>query len=113
MEAQPRFALGATDLQPDVIVRENGAVRAVLDAKWKTAEPEAGDLHQILAYATLTGTDRVALVYPSTKYAREHLTTPDGRIRVSVYRIRVVGSARRLARSVGLLVRSLTRPKDS
>jgi 5-methylcytosine-specific restriction enzyme subunit McrC len=107
VEAQPRFSLGTADLQPDVLVRHNGAPRAVLDAKWKTASAEASDLHQILAYATLTGADRVGLVYPGAKYGRAHFTTPDGRVRVSIFRVRVVGSATKLARSVRRLADSL------
>jgi 5-methylcytosine-specific restriction enzyme subunit McrC len=107
VDAQPRFALGETDLQPDVLVRKNGAPVAVLDAKWKTATPEAADLHQILAYATLTGAEHVGLVYPGLKYGRGHFTTPDGRVRVSIFRVRVVGSATELERSVRRLFRAL------
>ena len=107
VDEQPRYTLGETDLQPDIVVRYNGSPRAVLDAKWKTATPEAGDLHQILAYATLTGADHVGLVYPGVKYGRAHCTTPDGRVRVSIFRLRVVGSADDLERSVGRLARAL------
>lgn len=107
LEAQPRFSLGETDLQPDILVRGHGVPRAVLDAKWKTATPEAADLHQILAYATLTGAEHVGLVYPGLKYGRSHVRTPDGRVRVSIVRVRVIGSAVELARSVRRLARSL------
>ncbi|MBN9117810.1 MAG: hypothetical protein J0I06_01350 [Planctomycetes bacterium] len=107
VDEQPRFSLGETDLQPDIVVRVNGAPRVVLDAKWKTANPEASDLHQILAYATLTGSEHVGLVYPGLKYGRGHLTTPDGRVRVSIFRLRVIGSEAKLARSVWRLARSL------
>lgn len=106
-DVQPRFSLGETDLVPDIIVRHDGAVRAVLDAKWKAVEPEAADLHQVLAYATLTGSDHVGLVYPGLTDARGQLTTPDGRVRVSVFRLRVVGSAGKLARSLSWLAGSL------
>jgi 5-methylcytosine-specific restriction enzyme subunit McrC len=113
VEAHPSFSLGGIDLQPDVLVSENGTPRAVLDAKWKTADPEPADLHQILAYATLTGTDRVGLVYPGTKYGRAHLETPDGRVRVSIYRACVIGSARCVSRSMARIARSLTRRRDN
>ena len=107
VDAQPRFTLGTTELQPDIMVRVNGAPRAVLDAKWKTANAEAGDLHQVLAYSTLTGAEHVGLVYPAVKDGRGQFTTPDGRVRVSVFQLRVVGSATQLARSVRRLANSL------
>lgn len=107
VEAHPTFSLGETDLQPDLLIRKDGTTRAVLDAKWKAADPEAADLHQVLAYATLTGADHVGLVYPGVKDARGQLTTPDGRVRVSVMRLRVIGSAGKLARSVSWLAGTL------
>jgi 5-methylcytosine-specific restriction enzyme subunit McrC len=107
VEEQPRFTLGETDFQPDILVRQNGQPRAVLDAKWKTATPEAADLHQVLAYSTVTGAAHVGLVYPGLKYGRGHCTTPDGRVRVSLFRVRVVGSADELERSVERLARAL------
>ena len=64
VEAQPAFAIGPAELRPDVLLRKDGAPWAVLDAKWKTAALDSADLHQILAYATLTDAARVALVYP-------------------------------------------------
>lgn len=107
VESQPKFALGSTDLRPDVLVRYEGAPRVVLDAKWKTPHPEAADLHQILAYATLTGAPRVGLVYPGVKDGRAHFTTTDGRVTVAVHRVRVVGSATKLARSLRRLADSI------
>ncbi len=107
VEAQPRINLDSYELQPDIVIRENGAPRAVLDAKWKTATPEAPDLHQILSYAALTGSPHVGLVYPGSEYGRAEFPTPDGRVRVSIFRMRVVGSARKLERSLHRLARSL------
>jgi 5-methylcytosine-specific restriction enzyme subunit McrC len=107
VEAQPAFALGRVELRPDILVRKDGVPRAVLDAKWKTATLDPTDLHQILAYATLTGASRVALVYPGRYDERAHFSTPDGRVRVSVYRLRVVGTTDELAESVTKLVRSV------
>lgn len=107
VEGQPTFALGRLQLQPDIVVRANGVPRAVLDAKWKTATLDPADLHQVLAYAALTGAERAALVYPGKFDERAHFATPDGRIRVSVYRLRVTGPAEELARSVAKLARSV------
>ncbi len=107
VEAHPAFPLGPTELRPDVLIRKEGRPHAVLDAKWKAADPEAADLHQVLAYATLTGVDHVGLVYPGLTDARGQLTTPDGRVRVSVLRLRVVGSAGKLTRSLAWLANML------
>ncbi|QJW93518.1 5-methylcytosine restriction system specificity protein McrC [Frigoriglobus tundricola] len=107
VEAQPTFALGRVQFQPDILIRTNGVPRTVLDAKWKTATLDPTDLHQVLAYAALTGAERVALVYPGKFDERTHFTTPDGRVRVSVYRLRVTGPAEELARSVAKLARSV------
>ena len=109
VEAQPGFTLGPTTLQPDIVLRKHGAARAVLDAKWKTATLDASDLHQVLAYATITGARRVGLVYPGRTDARTHFTTPDGRVRVSRYRVRVVGEAADLASSIAKLARDTRR----
>ena len=107
VEAHPTFAVGPTELKPDVLIRKDGEPWAVLDAKWKTATLDPADLHQILAYATLTGAARVALVYPGREDERAYFSASDGRVRVSVYRIRVVGTAEELAQSVEKLARSV------
>ena len=107
IDAQPAFAVGPTELRPDILVRKDGAPWAVLDAKWKTATLDPNDLHQILAYATLTGAARVGLVYPGSSDNRTHFSTPDGRIRVSVYRLRVAGTEEQLSRSAKRLIRSV------
>lgn len=107
VEAQPAFGLGPVELRPDVLVRRKGAPFAVLDAKWKAARPEPADLHQVLAYSALCGTDRVALVYPGSRTSRRVLNAPNGPARVTLYKLRVTGTtheletgARRLARAV-------------
>jgi 5-methylcytosine-specific restriction enzyme subunit McrC len=112
VEAQPRFTLGFTRgeavvLQPDLVVRRRGVVRAVLDAKWKRPGPDPADLHQILAYAAVTGAARVALVYPGRRFTRRELTADGGRVRVSLLTVPVVGpvekcrsTGERLARTI-------------
>ncbi len=109
VNAQPRFALGPTTLQPDIVLSKRGAPFAVLDAKWKTTVLDASDLHQVLAYATLTGAQRVGLVYPGRTDARADFRTPNGRVRVTRYRVRVVGTAAELAESVVKLARAVRR----
>lgn len=94
VEAQPRFALGTVRsepvvLHPDLVIRRAGVVRAVLDAKWKRPGPAPADLHQVLAYAALTGAPHVGLVYPGRRTARHELAA--GGVRVSLFRVQVVG----------------------
>ncbi len=109
-EPHPTFPVGGTDLQPDILMRYHGTPAVVLDAKWKRpGAVEAADLHQILAYAAATGAPRVGLVYPGRADGCSHSHTPDGRVRVSRHRLRVVGHADELAASVAKLVRSLRR----
>ena len=106
--AQPKYPVGQSELRPDVLLRKDDQPHAVLDAKWKTAKPapDADDLHQVLAYASLTGAPRVALVYPGKADDRAHFDTPGKRVRVSLYRLRVVGTADQLGRSLTRLSRS-------
>jgi 5-methylcytosine-specific restriction enzyme subunit McrC len=112
VEVQPRFPLAdggePVVLQPDVVVRRRGAVRAVLDAKWKrlAGGPDPDDLHQILAYAAVTGAEHVALVYPGTRSGRCSLAVPGGRVRVTLFRLRVVGPLTDCEASVRRLVRA-------
>jgi len=107
VEAHPPFSIGPTELQPDILIRHHAAPWAVLDAKWKRAKHEAADLHQVLAYASLTGAKKVGLVYPSRRDEHIHYATPGGSVQVSLYRLRVVGSREELANSVAGLVRSV------
>jgi len=117
VEAQPRFELSASAgepvvLQPDIIVRRGPAARAVLDVKWKRAAPgpDPADLHQVLAYSVLTGARHVALMYPGRRSGRRELTVPGSRVRVSLVRLRVVGSADECRSSAARLARVIRRP---
>lgn len=107
VEAHPPFMIGPTELQPDILIRYRGAPWAVLDAKWKRSKHEAADLHQVLAYASITGAKQVALVYPSRRDERIRYTTPGGLVQVSLYRLRVVGTREELAQSVAALARTV------
>lgn len=109
VESHPAFALGPVVLRPDVLARKRGVPRVVLDAKWKTTALDPADLHQVLAYATLTGAPRVGLVYPGRTDARATFTTPDGRVHVTRHRLRVVGADRDLAESIARLARHVCR----
>lgn len=116
-DAQVGFTLGAASgepvtLRPDLLVRRRGVVRWVLDAKWKRPGPDPADLHQILAYAAVTGSPRVALVYPGRRTARLELVIDGGRVRVALIRLRVVGTSaecRESAMKVARLIRRTVR----
>lgn len=56
-------------IRPDITLRRNGKISAILDAKWKVLthdRPSSGDLQQLYTYAHFHGAERVALLYPST-----------------------------------------------
>jgi 5-methylcytosine-specific restriction enzyme subunit McrC len=97
VEAQPESVIGAIRgepivLRPDIVIRRRGKVRAVLDAKWKLVGPDAADLHQILAYATIFGANRVGLVYPGQRFGRREFRVAGGRIAVSLVRVPLFGA---------------------
>lgn len=59
-------------LRPDLLVREQGRVTAIVDVKWKRVEvsssgfliPASSDVYQMHAYGTRFGCHELALVYP-------------------------------------------------
>jgi 5-methylcytosine-specific restriction enzyme subunit McrC len=115
VEAQPRFPVGGSLLQPDILLLRRGKPRAVLDAKWKApgTAPDAADLHQVLAYAAITGARHVGLVYPGRRFARRTFPVFGSDIRVSLLRVQVVGTVEECERSVGRLGRFVARKHQS
>jgi 5-methylcytosine-specific restriction enzyme subunit McrC len=118
VDAQPRFELRATSgepavLQPDVVVRRNGAARAVLDVKWKRAAalPDPADLHQVLAYSLAAGVPHAVLVYPGVRSGRRELVLGGGRVRVTLFRLRLAGPDADCSRSLALLARVVRAPR--
>lgn len=96
--------------RPDFVLRRDGRVGCVLDAKWKALDgpPLAADVHQALAYATGLGCRDVRLVYPGRRHRRWRYELGEGAGILSVHTIRVAGtpdtclkSFRRLCRHVG------------
>ena len=85
--------------------------RAVFDAKWKApgATPDAADLHQVLAYAAITGANHVGLVYPGRRFAYRDLPVPGRDTRVSLVRVKVVGTDAECSDSVARLARFVRR----
>lgn len=53
--------------RPDIIVRRGGDVRAVIDTKWKRLSDgvSQSDVYQMMAYARLYRSSRLALLYPA------------------------------------------------
>lgn len=65
-------------LKPDIVLRESGQARFILDAKWKRLNPDLrnhdvsqADAYQLFAYGKKYGCRRVVLVYPQTTAFRE------------------------------------------
>jgi 5-methylcytosine-specific restriction enzyme subunit McrC len=115
LESQPPFGVGPTTLCPDMLVKSRGQPAHVLDTKWKApgAAPDPSDLHQVLAYAAVTGARRVGLVYPGRRYARRSLAVPGADVAVDLYRVRVVGTSVECARSVARLARAVSSLRDA
>ncbi len=81
LKAQERVDLGpanAWQFQIDLLLyeKETGAVRVVLDTKYKT-DTQAGDIAQVIAYAKIKGCREAVLIYP-TPLAHPLDTTVDG-----------------------------------
>ena len=109
VEVQQEFPVGPTVLQPDLVLRRRDVAWVVLDAKWKAPGtiPDAADLHQILAYAAITGARHVGLVYPGRRFARRSFQVPGSDITVSLLRVRVIGSVEECRHSMEQLGRFL------
>lgn len=59
--------------KPDILIRERGAIVAILDTKWKCLRPEAeerkrgisqADVYQLMAYSQIYRCGRLGIVYP-------------------------------------------------
>lgn len=111
VEAHPGFAIGDLMLRPDVLVRRRGETRWVLDAKWKRPGPDPADLHQVLAYGTVCGVKRVALVYPGRRFARRTLSA--GPVTVALVRLPVTGTRDELAAGLAKLARQVRRRNEA
>jgi 5-methylcytosine-specific restriction enzyme subunit McrC len=64
----------APDIQPDVTIRQGGAVMSIVDAKYKkdVGGPQNPDIYQVIAYGTVLKCPRTYLLYPHTELATEH-----------------------------------------
>ncbi len=61
---------------PDIIIYEDDAPVAVIDAKYKPiGRPDRSDSHQLLAYVLLTGVDRCAFILPGDRTMVREMTT--------------------------------------
>lgn len=56
-------------IRPDIVIKKDDKVIAILDTKWKCPDktPSDGDLHQMFVYSKMFNTNKVALAFPSTK----------------------------------------------
>ena len=82
-------------IRPDIVLRKNGDLALVLDAKWKEVDEnnlrdsvDQSDIYQMFAYAKVCGCSKVALVYPKSEkfLKRKELTYEiDGGIKLILY----------------------------
>lgn len=93
IEWQPRFVVGQSELRPDIVLDQHGQARVVLDAKWKSLRtgPDTADLHQVLAYASLTRARHVGLVYPGRRLGRRRMALSGDGVQLSLFRVPVLG----------------------
>jgi 5-methylcytosine-specific restriction endonuclease McrBC regulatory subunit McrC len=104
-------------IRPDVQVVSQEQ-RIVIDAKWKVLreKPEDGDVHQIVAYAALTGATRSLLIYPGGKRKNyEYAIAGHVATRLWAQTLCVSGSLRRClreARRLQQFLRTLAREKS-
>lgn len=91
IEVQPRLTLGVGELQPDIVIRKAGQAIGVFDAKWKHRRPEATDLHQVLAYGSVTGAQHVGLIYPGQRLVKRTVALPHSNSRLSIIQVPVLG----------------------
>jgi 5-methylcytosine-specific restriction endonuclease McrBC regulatory subunit McrC len=106
-----RVGGGTVQLRPDVLVWQGERAHLVADAKWKRLRPGAvhpRDLHQLLAYGSVVGAQRLALIYPGQSDTCYGFHLEDG-IEVRVYLLRVTAGRKACIRSQQRLGRSLRR----
>jgi 5-methylcytosine-specific restriction enzyme subunit McrC len=105
---------GPTELVPDILVRHYRKATCVLDVKWKAPRqlPDSADLHQILAYATITGTRRVGLIYPGRRFARRIFRIAKAGISVSLFRVRITGPIDECSQSLERLAQAVQHDSD-
>lgn len=106
-----RVADSAVSLRPDLLIRAGEQTHLVVDAKWKRPRPETAysrDLYQVLAYGSVLGARRLALVYPARQDACHGIRLPDD-IEVRIYKLRMTAGAAACTRSLGQLSRALRR----
>jgi 5-methylcytosine-specific restriction enzyme subunit McrC len=95
--------------RPDFVIRSEGQVRCVLDAKWKAlgGPPPAADVHQVLAYAGGLGCRDVRLVYPGRRYQEWRYELIERDTSLTVHELRVVGPRAKCGQCVFRLLKSV------
>ena len=83
-------------LKPDIIIKENGKIIAVLDTKWKNLNDKAqtnygisrDDMYQMYVYAKKYNTNNIWLLYPLNNEMRNHdkiVFETDENIKVNIF----------------------------
>ncbi len=118
VNSEPELALhsphaATLSLRPDLVITDaNGKPASVWDVKWKTLRasgPSAEDVHQILCYAALTGTNCAGLIYPGRCFSHTAYQRAGCPITLHVVRVPVTSSSEKCERAILRLGR-LMRP---
>jgi 5-methylcytosine-specific restriction enzyme subunit McrC len=106
-----RISDSGVSLRPDVLIQQDERTHLVADAKWKHLRPRAvhpDDLYQILAYGSVVGARRLALVYPGRRDGWHGIRLENG-IEVRMHVLRVTSGGPACRRSLQRLGRALRR----
>jgi 5-methylcytosine-specific restriction endonuclease McrBC regulatory subunit McrC len=97
------------NLRPDVVIRSKSG-HSVIEVKWKefTGQPEADDLHQIVAYAGALKARHAVLVYPGRRHQTRSYRMHSGTTQVQFTTLRMTGSQEQCERSLRRLARRIT-----
>ena len=114
VDSEPELALhsphaATLSLRPDLVINDaDGKPTSVWDVKWKSLRksgPSAEDMHQVLCYAALTGTNCAGLIYPGRRFAHTTYQRPGCPIRLHIVRVPVTSSSEKCERAIRRLGR--------
>ncbi len=118
VDSEPELALhsphaATLSLRPDLVIHNaDGKPSSVWDVKWKSLRksgPSAEDVHQVLCYAALTGTNCAGLIYPGRRFTHTIYQRAGCPITLHIMRVPITSSSEKCERAIrrlGLLMRT-------
>ncbi|WP_059015771.1 restriction endonuclease [Mycobacterium sp. M26] len=100
-------------MKPDLMWENSGAVRAVVDAKYKAERPEGfhnADLYQMLAYCTVLGLDEGHLIYAKGNEPVDRHTVEGSGVVIHCHALDLSAPPAELLRQVDYLARLVSLP---